>query len=256
MKKAGAVMKAEREEEIVPFVDKYRLSKWAAGAGTIYEFDAAPSKTNIVEAIMDAKSAALDKGVPDKLTLRIARKYIKFLKLSPEWVGLDSLGGKSLPKGTIGEFDGMPVKEVTSSKMPANVVFMITFKGSLISPMKIKDFKGHTDPPGLSGDLLEFRLLFDAFVLKNKADGVIIGVLSGSKVEDPTVTMSGTTATLATTTSGATIHYTTDGSDPRSCAEASTGTTVTGVTAGTVIKCYATLDGKFNSNLVEYEHTT
>ena len=58
--------------------------------------------------------------------------------------------------------------------MPANVPFMMIHKKAVISPMKIKDFKGHVDPPGLSGDLIEFRMLYDAFVIGRRANGVLV----------------------------------------------------------------------------------
>lgn len=45
--------------------------------------------------------------------------------------------------------------------------------------MKIQSFKGHTDPPGLSGDLLEFRMIHDAFVLAPKCNGVAAACASG-----------------------------------------------------------------------------
>ena len=164
MKKAGAVMKAHRDEQIIPEVDTYRLRRWAELGGIHKELAEAPSKANIVSQIIELHNEMLDAGVPDKITLVIARTYLPALKLSSEWTALDSLGGKTLPKGTIGEFDGMPVKPTTSKRMPANVPFMLLYKGSVIAPMKIDTFKGHVDPPGLSGDLLEFRMLHDDHV--------------------------------------------------------------------------------------------
>ena len=75
MKKAGEVMKAETEEQIAPYLDTYRLRRWAE-QGNHYELTAAPTKSNIVTAIMTQKSEMLDKYVPDQLQLTIARKYL------------------------------------------------------------------------------------------------------------------------------------------------------------------------------------
>lgn len=255
MKKAGAVMKAHRDEQIVPEVDKYRLTKWAKDAGIHKELDAAPTKSTIVSQIIELHNEMLDAGVPDQITLTIARKYLPMLKLSTEWVGLDSLGGKTLPKGGLGEFDGMAVKPMPNKKMPANVPFMLTYKGSIIAPKKINDFKGHVDPPGLSGDLLEFRMMYDAFVLGKKANGVAVACLPSTVAKTPTITVATGKATIASTTEDATIYYTLDGSDPRYSVEAKTYTAAVTLTDGDQIRAYAAKDGMFNSGVATKDYT-
>ena len=250
LKKAGKVMAAEREERIVPEIDTYRLNKWAAEAGIHHE-GAAPTNSTIVKAIIDLHNDMIDAGVPETgCTLLIKRQYLPALKTSTEWLALDSLGGKSLPKGAIGEIDGLAAKPVTSSKFPANAAFMILYKGSVISPVRFKDFKGHTDPPGLSGDLIEFRMMYDAFVLGHKADGVAVYCVTGSVQATPTITISGGNATIAS--SGASkILYTLDGSDPRFSADAQVYTAAVAAPAGTVVKAAAVASGKFMSAVAE-----
>lgn len=254
--KVGKVMKAERDERIVPYLDTYRLQKWAKDAGIHKELAAAPTKSTIVSQIIELHNEQLDAGVPDQIQLRISREYLPTLKLSTEWTALDSLGGKTLPKGCIGEFDNMAVKPVSKKRMPKNVPFMLTFKGSIIAPMKINDFKGHVDPPGLSGDLIEFRMMHDAFVLGKKAAGVAVACLPGTVVKTPTITMSGANATIACATDNATIYYTTDGSDPRYSVEAKTYTAAVALADGDELRAYAAADGMFNSAVAEHDYTT
>lgn len=254
MKKAGEVMKAHRDEQIIPEVDKYRLEKWAKDAGIHKELGAEPTKSNIVSQIIEIHNEMLNEGVPDQITLTIARKYLPALKLSTEWVGLDSLGGKTLPKGSLGEFDGMAVKPMSNKKMPANVPFMLTYKGSIISPCKINTFKGHVDPPGLSGDLLEFRMMYDAFVLGKKANGVAVACLPGTVVKTPSISVSSGKATITSGTSDATIYYTTDGSDPRYSVDAKTYTAAVALANGDQLRAYAAKDGMFNSAVAEYDY--
>lgn len=255
MPRAAHVMKAERQERIVPEVDKYRLKKWASEAGIHIELSAAPTKATILQMIMDAKSRMVDAGCPENgLQLRVARKYETTLKLSEEWVKLNDLGGKTLPKGTMGELDGMATKFVTSGKLPANVPFMIIHKGSCISPMKIKDFKAHVDPPGLSGDLIEFRLIYDAFVLAHKADGVCCGCLPGSVVKTPVINMASNKATVTCATDSASIYYTTDGSDPRFSADAKAYSSTVTLTAGDELRVCAKKDGMFWSDVAAVDY--
>lgn len=249
MKKAGEIMKAHTEEVIAPHLDVYRLKAWAE-KGNHYELSAAPTKANIVTDIINMKNAMLDKYVPDQLQLTISRTYLPLLQLSTEWVGLDSLGGKTLPKGTLGEFYGMAVKPMPSSKMPANVPWMITHKSSIIAPTKIKKFVGHVDPPGINGDQIEFRMIHDAFVIGKKVDGVCAAVLSGNVQATPTITIASNAATIAS--SGAdTIYYTVDGSDPRFSDEAKVYTAAVTVTTGQKVRAYAVKSGKYASAVAE-----
>lgn len=249
MKKAGEVMSAQTKEQIAPYLDTYRLRRWAEQGNHVL-LAAAPDKTNILEAIMSQKDDMLDKYVPDQLQLTIARKYLRMITLSDEWVGLDKLGGETLPKGAIGKFYGMAVKPMPASKMPANVPWMITHKGALIAPKKIKKFIGHVDPPGLNGDQIEFRMIHDAFVIGKKADGVSAAVLPGHVQATPTITMDGAKATVAST-GATTIYYTVDGSDPRYSKDAKVYTAAVTLEAGQTIRAYAIATGKYASALAE-----
>ena len=44
--------------------------------------------------------------------------------------------------------------------------------------MKLEDYKVHTDPPGISGSLVEGRIVYDAFVLDNKAKAIYYQAIS------------------------------------------------------------------------------
>lgn len=249
MKKAGEVMGAETKEQIGPYLDKHRLRRWAE-QGSHVLLAAAPAKTNIIEAIMTQKDDMLDKYVPDQLQLTIDRKYLRMIVLSEEYVRLENLGGKVLPKGTVGEFYGMAVKPMPASKMPANVPWMITHKSALIAPTKIKKFKGHVDPPGLNGDLIEFRMIQDAFVLGKKVEGCSVAVLPGFVQAAPTIALTGAEATITATGAEATF-YTVDGSDPRFSKTRKVYTAKVTLEAGQTIKAYSTGANKYASALAE-----
>lgn len=251
-KSAGKVMDAHRKEQIVPEVDTYRLRRWAELGGIHKELDAAPTKSTIAEQIITLHNDAVNRGnVPDDFQLTIDRAYLPTLKLADEWIRADSLAAKTLPKGTIAEFDGMPVRPIPSRRMPAGVPFMLTYKNALIAPMKINDFKGHTDPPGLSGDLLEFRMRHDAFVIGVRADGVVVACLPGTVTEVPTIQVTGSNATID---GDGTVYYTTDGSDPRYSKEAKLYSGAFAVTAGAEIRAYAHEEGKFWSDVAKRDY--
>lgn len=253
MKSAGTFFAVQRDERIVPYVDTYRLQKWAEQGGIHSELAAELTEDNIVKNILNIHNEMLEKNVPeDGLTLVVSRRYLPTLKLAREWVALDSLGGKTLPSGAIGEFDNMALKVVNSNKMPENVAFMILHKNSILAPVKINDMKAHIDPPGLNGDLVEFRMYHDAFVRARKADGVAVAVNPGFVVKKPTTSISSGNVTVTTATSGATIYYTTDGSDPKFCKDRKVYSAAVPLAVGETIKAYAEKDGMYASDVVEY----
>ena len=56
-----------------------------------------------------------------------------------------------------------------------------------IGKLKLSEYLQHENPPGLSCRLCEGRIYFDAFVLKNKKDGIFVSVNS-SYIADEAIT--------------------------------------------------------------------
>ena len=69
---------------------------------------------------------------------------------------------------------------------------------------------------------------------------------------NPTITMDGAKATIAAT--GATIYYTTDGSDPRYSVDAKTYTAAVTLEKGDQLRAYAVANGKFRSGVVAQDY--
>lgn len=251
MKRAAEVMNAYRDEIIIPAVDKHRMKKWAEGAGIHTELTGDLTRANIAETIMKAHDEMRNARVTGKTVLIIPYKDKHILSLADEWVKLDSLGKVTLIKGTVGQFDDMDVVPFTNELMPAGVKFMILNPKATISPMKIKDFKGHVDPPTLSGDLLEFRMMYDAFVLGKKANGVLVACEKGKVCATPKINVSGKSATITCDTGSATIYYTTNGSDPRYSVDAKPYSTSVSLVSGDQLRAYAAADGMYNSGVAE-----
>lgn len=254
IKEAGKCLRRQMREVVTPEIDDYRMKVWAEQAGQHVALTAAPSKTTIVEALLDA-GVALDKlHVPKKnRTYVIDASYYKYLKLASEWIGIDVLGQKALEQGTIGTFDGVPVKSVAD--MPKNVYFMLILKDAAISPMKLNTYKLHKDAPGISGTLIEGRVMYDAFVRPTRAGGIYVACAANTVCTTPTIAIASNTLTL-TGADGETLKYTTDGSDPRFSETAATynSSSKPTIAAGDLVRAAATKTGLFWSNLAEKEN--
>ena len=214
IKKAGEMLQMQLRERSTPAADKYTLNRFVQLAGTITAGDK-PTKSTIIGLVADAAQALDDAQVPEEgRILYLTAELVKFVRTSDEFIAIEALGQKAISRGEVGTLFGMRVVKIPGSYMPAGVHFLVTYKGSVMMPYKIQDTKIHKDPPGLSGDLLEGRHYYDAFVLGAKSKGVYAYVATANKLVAPTINISGHTATI-TQASAAEIYYTTDGTDPR-----------------------------------------
>lgn len=252
MKKAGDVMKAYRDEQVVPYMDKYRMEHWAKDAGMHYALESEPTVDNIAQVIIKARNRQRNRRVTGKTALIIPYEYLDVLSLSTQWVKLEKLGGQVLTKGTMGQFYGMDVVPFIDELMPTNARFMFINPKAPIAPKKIDSFKGHVDPPRIKGDLLEFLMYHDAFVLGKKADGILVASMTENVTKDPVISMDGAVATI--TAGVAKIKYTTNGADPRYSTDAETYTAPVTLRAGDKLCAYAVEDGKYASGVVSQEY--
>lgn len=250
IKAAGRALGLEIKERVVPMKDKYTFERLAQLAGKIVGNGTALSKSNVCDRISDAVQHLDDCEVPqDGRTLYMPNGVYKLLKHSDEFLAVDKLAEKALAKGVVGEYDNMKVVKVPASRWPENVNFMIVYKNSATAPTKISETKLHQDPPGLSGNLIEGRFYYDVFVIGAKADGIYVEVNTASSAGTVLAAPTIAAATGAITPpSGATVKFTTDGTDPRYSETAKIGTAA-GTGAGTVVKAYAYKDGAYPSEV-------
>lgn len=175
IKTAGKMLALQLRERAVPLMDTYVFNALSEKAGSIVTENAALTKTNVAERISDGTVALDEAEVPESgRTLFLPATVYKLLKLSPEFLGLEKLGTKAVAKGQVGEYDNMAVVKVPSARWPKGVNFMIAHRDAATVPVKLNDTKVHTDPPGLSGNLLEGRQYYDCFVFEPKKKGIYV----------------------------------------------------------------------------------
>ena len=208
----------------------------------------------IVRALLESQSKLNNKFVPrDGRVCFITETMAIETKLADQLVHNDNFTTKALVNGECARLGGLPIVSVPDEWMPAGVEFMIKYKRSTADPTKLKMLRALNQVQGIYGTVLEGLTRYDSFVLANKADGIYV-YGTGNIVAEPTASLSSGKVAIATTTSGATIKYTVDGSNPKTSTTAATLTsgTTAAPAAGTKIKVYGYKTGLLNSGIVEY----
>ena len=174
IKAASKILRMQTDEVIIPYVDKYRLGKLAAGAGTVKN-SVALTKTNAIDTILTAGAAMSNLLVPKMgRVLYIGETEAIKIKLADQVVGVDKLAEKAIVNGVIGAIDGMQVRIVPDSYMPENAVFMIVTKNCACAPKKIETYRILDQHPDIDGHVVQGRLLHDCFVFETKKNGIYL----------------------------------------------------------------------------------
>ena len=178
---AGAALRRQIDEVVIPEIDTYRIAKLVAGAdaGNIVK-DTAVTKANAYEKFLAVQEILDNKKVPTGGRICICTPgYYNMLKLDEAYTKKGDMATQIAINGLVGEVDGVYFVKAPKSYFPEKVHFIITNPIVMPSPIKLAEYKIHDDAPGISGYLVEGRVRYDAFVLNKKKDA--IGVC-----EDPT----------------------------------------------------------------------
>lgn len=170
---SGASALARQQREIIiPEVDTYTYGVMAASAGTKV-VDVTLTESNIYDEIIKGTELLDDEDVPDTgRVLTVVPEVYRMMKKCPD-LSLDcDVTEKQRLSGVIAMVDGMDVVKISKKRMPANAGFMICHPVATVAPTKLEDYRVHQDPPGISGELVEGRIVYDAFVLDNKKKAI------------------------------------------------------------------------------------
>jgi len=169
---AATALARQLREVVVPEVDEWVYRQMCEHAGQ-KKAAVAITAANLYDLIIEGTNALDNAEAPDAgRVLVITPDVHRIMKQSRDII-LETVTGNDMRiKGVIGMLDGMNVIRVPASRVPADFGFMIAHPVATVAPVKLADYRVHRDPPGISGSLVEGRLTFDAFVLKNKADAL------------------------------------------------------------------------------------
>ena len=174
---AGKALRREIDEVIVPTEDRYVFHKMASSAFTSGNKNTvttgALDATKAYKAFLEGQTFLDNKLVP--MGGRIAAvnaSTLALLKQDSAFVLASELGQKIKINGVVGELDGVKIVKVPDNYLPTNCAFIITHPSVTVKAEKLHDYKIHDNPPGISGNLVEGRVYYDAFVLDAKKGGV------------------------------------------------------------------------------------
>lgn len=172
VRKAGKYLAQATKNVLVPEMDTY-IIQTIVTAGEVANRDdiATDAATTAANAYTDFTLITADisnqEAPEDGRVALMTPSYYNFLKSSGFVLDSDS-AYKDRKSGDYGSVDGCKVVIVPSNRMPANTNLVITHPSVTVAPEKLVDYTLHDNPPGVSGQLLEYRHRYDAFVDTNK----------------------------------------------------------------------------------------
>lgn len=181
---AAEALARQIRQRVIPEVDTYTFGVMCENAG-IKPDPIALTAANIYGEILKASEALDNAEVPETgRTLILAPSVYTLLKKSKDIIMETNVGNDLRLKGVLAIVDGMSIMKCPANRLPENFGFMIAHSIATVAPTKLEDFRIHRDPPGISGSLIEGRIVFDAFVLKNKKSGIYYQALPAATPPD------------------------------------------------------------------------
>lgn len=171
----GAFLAQATKNVLVPEMDTYILQTIAtAGNGASRDgivAKAATTSTNAFSNFTTINAQITDDECPTEgRVCGMTSNYYNLLKQSGFVLNADN-AYEDRKTGNLGTVDGVPVQIIPSSRMPATsgaIDLVITHPSATVAPEKLEDYTLHNNPPGISGDLLEYRHRYDTFVDANR----------------------------------------------------------------------------------------
>lgn len=236
LKKAGAVIADELNEQVKPELESFAMNEWAKNAGQYGVITDDDDGGLIIRDLMTIEAAFKNARIPNNERFAAVDANL-FPYIRSAMTSADNISDKMIFRGVVGRIGTLNIIEVPHGDMPAGCWVLAWQKKSVLNPVTITDVDLHEKPENLSGALINFRYRYGAFVVGKYAGGVYALLAASQRATAVTPT----TARVLDLSSGDTVKYTLDGSDPRYSKSAITVTSDTTISStaapiGTVIK--------------------
>ena len=168
----ASALARQTRQVVIPEIDTYTYGVMCAGAG-VKPAAVELTADNIYDEITKATESLDDSEVPETdRALTVTPAVYRLMKKCKDIVLETDIGADMRIKGVVANLDGMVVIKVPAKRLPQGFGFMVSHKSATVTPLKLEDYRVHQDPPGVNGELVEGRIVYDAFVLDNKAKGI------------------------------------------------------------------------------------
>ena len=172
---AGTALAREISQVVIPGIDTYRISKIVAGVNPSHLTNVTTTKDNAYETFLGLQEKLDDAKAPQGGRVAIVTPaFYNKIKLDSAFTKMGDLATRIALNGQIGTIDDIPVIKAPTSYFPAGVDVIITNPIVMPAPVKLTEYKIHSDAPGISGFLVEGRVRFDAFVLNQKKNAIAV----------------------------------------------------------------------------------
>ena len=173
---AGKALRRQIDEVILPEIDTYRIAAYVSGAKAAHVHNSAAPTTSTAYALFLACQEDLDNAkVPQGGRFAIVTPaFLNLLKQDDNFIKRGDMSQEITINGVVGEVDGVLIIKAPASYFPSGVHCVLTNRITMVSPIKLQDYKIHQDPPGINGWLIEGRVRYDAFILDMKQDAIAV----------------------------------------------------------------------------------
>lgn len=170
---SGASALARQLRQVtVPEIDNYTYNVMTENAG-VKPTAITLTEDNIYDEITKANAALDNAEVPETdRRLVVTPDVYRIMKKNKEIILNTDIGADMRMKGVVANLDGAIVIKVPANRLPKDFGFMLCHPVATVAPTKLEDYRVHQDPPGISGELVEGRVCYDAFVLDNKTKAI------------------------------------------------------------------------------------
>lgn len=165
---AASALERQLREVVIPEVDNYTFGVMCENAEN-KPAALALTAENICGEIFKANTTLDNAEVPETGRIIVVTPDIYLLMKQSKDIFLETdVTAEMRLKGVIAQLDGAQIIKVPANRLPSDFGFMVAHPVATVAPTKLEDYRIHQDPPGISGDLVEGRVCYDAFVLDNK----------------------------------------------------------------------------------------
>ena len=175
---AATALARQVREVVIPEVDTYVFGNMCRLAGTKPAAKAL-TKTGIYEDIISCNKLLDDEQVPETGRVLVVTPATYLLMKQCKDITMETdIGNDMRIRGVIANLDGLTVIKIPASRLPEKFGFMVAHPCATVAPTKLESYITHHNPPGINGDLVEGRVVYDAFVLDNKKKAICYQELS------------------------------------------------------------------------------